>query len=668
MQANDVLRVLRAYWQQIAIAAVLTMVAAGVLLPGKLPRSGDQLPFQGSSTLVLESGDDPGGTRAGANRAGPSRLNTLKVIASEGEVPAQVAGALGTTVPALLSRVTVTSTPTTSTLTITVRDRTADAAIKAADTYSKKLLGLLTSQAQDARTANQDSITKQVQKLEADKALLDATAQSDPAAKAEADAVTRQLSTQRSKLTALTAAPPVSPPLRSIGPPTVRRLATDRGVDRLLRLPVRLAIGGLLGFAGSLAAFSLIDRLNLRLRTKKAAELAFGLPVLAEVPLLPQNQSGTMLMASEPQGAYAEAHRMLRTSILSANPATVDRHPDERPPPCLIVVTSAEPSEGKTSTATNLAASFAEAGSDTLLVGLDLRHDDLHALIPPNAPSEDVHLPIKRAGEGSVRVSMRPSRVPGLRLVTVEAPVGPPVLVLPVVASWLREIRGQVDAIVIDTSPLLVCNDASELIPFADTVLIACRAGHTTAEAGARAAELLARLHAPVCGIALVGATLRPAARNVSTYGATPWVAAGGSSSEGWGDPARDVTPAPPALSPPPPEPSTPPWTVSPDRALDAESWAAPSSPDPVPDDERDSEHAPAARAQTPVPVPGERPVALRQPALPPEPPPSPSEPAGDTGWQSVPVPAPVATTHAPGRRTFDWALERITGRRNLRR
>src|SRR4051812_4637700 len=72
---------------------------------------------------------------------------------------------------------------------------------------------------------------------------------------------------------------------------------------------------------------------------------------------------------SVPAGALAEAYRGLRSN-LAVGLADID-HPT-------VIVTSALPSEGKTSTAVHLATSFAAAGNRVVLVDVDLRHPDVH--------------------------------------------------------------------------------------------------------------------------------------------------------------------------------------------------------------------------------------------------------------------------------------------------
>ena len=112
-----------------------------------------------------------------------------------------------------------------------------------------------------------------------------------------------------------------------------------------------------------------------------------------------------------------------------------------------------------------------------------------------------------------------PTRMEHLRLVTVEPPLGRPAMMLPYLARWLDSQRSLVDVLIVDTPPLLVCNDASELIPAADAVVAVCRVGGTTADAAERCAEVLRRLRANAIGVVMVGAPLRAPVRKVYGYG-----------------------------------------------------------------------------------------------------------------------------------------------------
>ena len=69
----------------------------------------------------------------------------------------------------------------------------------------------------------------------------------------------------------------------------------------------------------------------------------------------------------------------------------------------------------------------------------------------------------------------------------------------------VEQARGLADVVIIDTAPLLATNDASELIPACDAVVVVSRIGKTTADGARRTRFLLERLGAPVAGVVAVG-------------------------------------------------------------------------------------------------------------------------------------------------------------------
>jgi hypothetical protein len=82
----------------------------------------------------------------------------------------------------------------------------------------------------------------------------------------------------------------------------------------------------------------------------------------------------------------------------------------------------------------------------------------------------------------------------------------------------MRGARPLFDFIIVDTAPLLVANDASELTRAADMVLVVARSRKTSIESCERSTELLKRIDAPVIGAVLVGADDMPAAYRYYRY------------------------------------------------------------------------------------------------------------------------------------------------------
>ena len=139
--------------------------------------------------------------------------------------------------------------------------------------------------------------------------------------------------------------------------------------SRAARVPIAAGIGFLLGCGLAIV----VDRLDDRIRDRRRAEQAYGVPVVAELPSLRRRERGTRLLVGPAEHTHAaESYRTLRTSLafLAAE--------GENPPRCLVVlVTSASPAEGKTTVSANLAAAFAETGQKVVVANADFRRPKL---------------------------------------------------------------------------------------------------------------------------------------------------------------------------------------------------------------------------------------------------------------------------------------------------
>ncbi len=154
------------------------------------------------------------------------------------------------------------------------------------------------------------------------------------------------------------------------------------------------------------------------------------------------------------------------------------------------MVTSAAPSEGKTTTSANLAVAFAEAGASVLLVNCDFRRPTLHKYFGVEQEPRRIH----------------PTQVPGVRIITnvLADPSANPAQVVAEQRRVIQSSRRHFDVVVVDTVPVLAANDTVELIAAADVVVFAEMAGYTTATNVTRALELLTRVGAPISGVVLV--------------------------------------------------------------------------------------------------------------------------------------------------------------------
>jgi Mrp family chromosome partitioning ATPase len=159
--------------------------------------------------------------------------------------------------------------------------------------------------------------------------------------------------------------------------------------------------------------------------------------------------------------------------------------------PLVVMITSAAPGEGKTTTAANLAAVFAEAGSSVLVVNCDFRRPTIHRFFGVEDEPRRVH----------------ETAVPGVKIVTnvLNDPASNPSQVVAAQRQVVAAARGRFDVILLDTAPLLTANDAVELVSSADMLVLVARVGVTKYDNAEQSIELLTRLDVPLAGVVLTG-------------------------------------------------------------------------------------------------------------------------------------------------------------------
>ena len=256
---------------------------------------------------------------------------------------------------------------------------------------------------------------------------------------------------------------------------------------------VRIALGFGFGIAIGVGYVQFTERLDSRLRRKDDVERTLDLPVLAEIPPLGRGdrKRTNIISVDDPRSRSAESFRALRSAIDYAQ--AVDQEAGRaRPGAVVVLVTSGAPSEGKTTTISNLAAVMAEGDRRVLAVNCDFRRPRLHRYL----------------GGPTAAQRLNVTDIPGVQMVTQVTPNDAEASPSDVVGAQRRLVeraRDRFDVILLDTAPILTTNDAAELLGVCDHVVLVVSAGNTKAEAAARATELLERRGRPPLGVALVG-------------------------------------------------------------------------------------------------------------------------------------------------------------------
>lgn len=277
-------------------------------------------------------------------------------------------------------------------------------------------------------------------------------------------------------------------------------------------VPLNIA-GGLL--AGLMAGLALAWILNLRnsgVRNREDVE-ELGLTVLGIFPHVgdqaPPSRYASLkrrdktaaapaanvgsIVHTNPMSTAAEACRTLRTNLTFMSVET---------PINTLVVTSADPKDGKTTIATNLAVAFAQSGQRVLLVDADLRRPRVHEALEIR---NDRGLTTALVGEHRLADVVQEVDIDNLFVVT-SGPLPPnpaELLHAPGFRRFLEEASSRYDRVIFDSPPLRAVTDAAVLAPQCAGALLVVRAGVTTREEVKSAVRSLRDVKANIVGAAL---------------------------------------------------------------------------------------------------------------------------------------------------------------------
>ncbi len=277
-----------------------------------------------------------------------------------------------------------------------------------------------------------------------------------------------------------------------------------------LILAVALVAGLALG-----AVFALgVDLRDHRIRgliDLERAIASFGVPVLAQLPLLPvdarlglantraQRRQRDLHAFLYPQSLMAERCRGLRTSLTFVQGST----------PCrTLMITSPSSSEGKSSTALNLAMSFCQSGKKVLLIDADMRRPRLHQVFEPPIGRENLGLASLLAGTADIDACVvrgatdQPENLDILLCGAI--PQNPAELLeSPAARRLLGELRGRYEVILIDSPPVLPVTDPILLSRLVDGVVLVARCQSTSRAELQRAMTTLRQGDTNLLGIVL---------------------------------------------------------------------------------------------------------------------------------------------------------------------
>ncbi|MFF2843312.1 polysaccharide biosynthesis tyrosine autokinase [Paenarthrobacter sp. NPDC057981] len=256
---------------------------------------------------------------------------------------------------------------------------------------------------------------------------------------------------------------------------------------------LNLALGFLLGLAGGLGAALIRGTFDTRIRGEADLRQITDAPVLGGIAYDADSSKQPLLTEAHHQTPRAESFRTLRTNLRFAN---VSVRADS------FIVTSALPGEGKSTTATNLAISLAQAGQRVCLVDADLRR-----------PMVDQYLGLERSvglttalvGVADLEDLLQPWGNEQLSVLTSGSiPPNPSELLGSTeMQRLIQRLEAQFDTVVIDAPPLLPVTDAAVLSQHVGGVVVVVSAQKTRQPSLEKALQALSLVKANVLGVVL---------------------------------------------------------------------------------------------------------------------------------------------------------------------
>ena len=206
-----------------------------------------------------------------------------------------------------------------------------------------------------------------------------------------------------------------------------------------------------------------------------------------------QDTARKVITHTTPRSVVSEQFRTLRTNVNFASPDTELR---------TIVLTSAAPGEGKSTTSANLATVFAQEGKQVLLVDADMRKPTTHYTFHmPNS----IGLSNVLTRQNTVEEAVRPTSVDRLNLMT-SGPIPPnpaELLASNTMGMLIAELKKMFDVVIFDAPPVLSVTDGQVLANKCDGVILVVNSGSTEKDMAVKAKEAIEASNSKLIGAVL---------------------------------------------------------------------------------------------------------------------------------------------------------------------
>jgi polysaccharide biosynthesis transport protein len=292
------------------------------------------------------------------------------------------------------------------------------------------------------------------------------------------------------------------------------------------RVGANVAAGLAVGFAIGLALAWLRELLDSSVKTPDDLEQKMGVVFLGLLPEIDESRKKTsrrqkaqppdpgggltpeLVVHARPLSAVSEAARSIRTNLMFMNP---DR-------PCRsLLVSSAAPSEGKTTVACSIAIAFAQGGQRVCLVDGDLRRPRLHRIF---GRAGEAGLTSVLVGDATIAEVSKPTEIDNLSAI----PAGPlppnpaDLLHSARFRKFMEDLTNRFDRVVIDSPPLVAVTDAAIVSTLVDGVVFVVRAFATSRHVSIQGLRSLRDVDAPIVGAVLNAVDLQRSEYTYYTY------------------------------------------------------------------------------------------------------------------------------------------------------